>query len=100
MPRLTTPTTTLIRRASHLPAGDPIRAACHAELARLRAACPTSAALCAEMRCSPRHARRMLADYGLPRYVAPPPPPRARVAEHPPQRWCSCAACRVARGAA
>ncbi len=100
MPRLTTPTTTLIRRSSHLPATSPIRLAARDELARLRAACPTSAALCAELRCSPRHARRMLADYGLPRYVAPPPPPKARMPEHPPASWCSCAACRVARGAA
>ena len=98
MPRLTTPTTAMIRRASHLPATSPIRQAARDELAAIRAACPTVAALCAALRCGERHARRLLASYDLPRYA---PPRVAPVAVgHPPARWCSCAACRVARGAA
>ena len=41
---------------------------------------------------------RLLASYDLPRYAPPRVAPVA--AGHPPARWCSCAACRVARGAA
>ena len=96
MPRLTTPTTAMIRRASHLPQTSPMRQAARAELAAIRAACPTVAALCAALRCGERHARRLLASYDLPRY-APVRPPKPSPAGHPPARWCSCAACRVAR---
>ena len=36
MPRLTTPTTAMIRRASHLPQTSPMRQAARAELAAIR----------------------------------------------------------------
>lgn len=66
MPRLTTPTTAMIRRASHLPETSPMRQAARAELAAIRAACPTVAALYAALRCGERHARRLLAESACP----------------------------------
>ncbi len=92
----------IIMRAALLDVRDPIRDACRQRLAEMRDRCASRHELAKALGCSARHAQRVLRRYAIRDYTEQltPRTPKQSPSGHPPASWCSCAACRVARGAA